>query len=188
MEKLAAKSIYTTHDLSRLLHVNPRSVINWIEQELLQSFRTPGGHRRVRHDDLMAFLHKHNMPIPESLIGGVFNILIVDGQKDGAIQRSIDGRPGHNVTTTSDGIQALLAVGHERPDLLILDLQISGVEALEVCRRIKTDPHCRTAIIAVGNSSQESAAALEAGADAFMTRPVEAEPLIAQMRKLLRVM
>ena len=44
MEKSAIKSIYTTHDLSRLLHVNPRSVINWIEQDLLQSFRTPGGH------------------------------------------------------------------------------------------------------------------------------------------------
>ena len=182
------KSIYTTHDLSRLLHVNPRSVINWIEQELLQSFRTPGGHRRVRHDDLMAFLHKHGMPVPESLIGGVFNILIVDSKADGAIQRAIDGRPGHKVTTTSDGIQALLAVGHERPDLMILDQQISGVEALEVCRRIKADPQCRTAIIVVGDSTQNGTAALSAGADAFLSRPIESESLVAQMRKLLRVM
>ena len=49
------KSIYTTHEVSHLLHVNPRSVINWIEQSLLASYRTPGGHRRIRRDDLLAF-------------------------------------------------------------------------------------------------------------------------------------
>src|SRR5258705_298429 len=48
--KTASKIIYTTHDVSRLLHVNPRSVINWIEQSLLPSYRTPGGHRRIKAD------------------------------------------------------------------------------------------------------------------------------------------
>ncbi|PYS39584.1 MAG: hypothetical protein DMG14_13455, partial [Acidobacteria bacterium] len=46
--KNSSKTIYTTHEVSRLLHVNPRSVINWIEQSLLPSYRTPGGHRRIR--------------------------------------------------------------------------------------------------------------------------------------------
>src|SRR5213075_1666820 len=82
MEKSAIKSIYTTHDLSRLLHVNPRSVINWIEQDLLQSFRTPGGHRRVRHDDLLAFLRKHQIPTPAPLLDGKFDVLIVDDDPD----------------------------------------------------------------------------------------------------------
>src|SRR5262245_19366679 len=72
------KSIYTTHDVSRLLHVNPRSVINWIEQNLLPSYRTPGGHRRIRREDLLAFLRKHQIPTPASLVDGKFGILIVD--------------------------------------------------------------------------------------------------------------
>src|SRR5215467_7484521 len=76
--KNATKTIYTTHEVSRLLHVNPRSVINWIEQSLLQSYRTPGGHRRIRHDDLLAFLRKHQIPTPASLIEGKFSVLIVD--------------------------------------------------------------------------------------------------------------
>src|SRR5262247_3783331 len=76
--KTPSKTIYTTHEVSRLLHVNPRSVINWIEQNLLPSYRTPGGHRRIRHDDLLAFLRKHQIPTPASLVDGKFSVLIVD--------------------------------------------------------------------------------------------------------------
>src|SRR5437762_7284070 len=72
--QLKTKTIYTTHDISRLLQVNPRSVINWIEQNLLPSYRTPGGHRRVRRDDLLAFLRKHQIPTPASLVEGKFRI------------------------------------------------------------------------------------------------------------------
>ena len=76
------KSIYTTHEVSRLLHVNPRSVINWIEQSLLPSYRTPGGHRRIRREDLLAFLRKHQIPTPEALVEGKFNVLIVDDEQE----------------------------------------------------------------------------------------------------------
>src|SRR5262245_46821615 len=77
-EPLMVKTIYTTHEISRLLQVNPRSVINWIEQDLLPSYRTPGGHRRIRHEDLLAFLRKHQIPTPAALVDGKFGILIVD--------------------------------------------------------------------------------------------------------------
>jgi len=77
-----AKTIYTTHEVSRLLHVNPRSVINWIEQSLLPSYRTPGGHRRIRHDDLLAFLRKHQIPTPASLVDGNFSVLVVDDEQE----------------------------------------------------------------------------------------------------------
>src|SRR5436305_7720349 len=80
--QLKTKTIYTTHDISRLLHVNPRSVINWIEQNLLHSYRTPGGHRRIRHDDLLAFLRKHQIPTPASLTEEKFSILIVDDDEN----------------------------------------------------------------------------------------------------------
>src|SRR5438876_6141459 len=76
------RTVYTTHDISQLLQVNPRSVINWIEQKLLPSYRTPGGHRRVRRDDLLAFLRKHQIPTPSSLVDGKFRILIVHDQEE----------------------------------------------------------------------------------------------------------
>ena len=190
MEKSAIKSIYTTHDLSRLLHVNPRSVINWIEQDLLQSFRTPGGHRRVRHEDLLAFLRKHNIPMPGALAGGTFSVLIVEDDPDVSkiLQTLLESQGGYSVTTAADGINALMVVGRERPDLMILDIKIPGVDGIEVCRQIKADPKGKTAIIAISGQPDSSAKALAAGADAFVSKPLDPEGLLVQVKKLLQVM
>jgi len=190
MEKSAIKSIYTTHDLSRLLHVNPRSVINWIEQDLLQSFRTPGGHRRVRHDDLLAFLRKHKIPMPGALAGGSFSVLIVEDEADVSkmIQTFLENQPGYRVSTAADGINALMAVGRDRPDLMILDIKIPGVDGIEVCRQIKADPKGKTAIIAISGQADNGSKAIEAGADAFIIKPLDLEAMLAQVKKLLQVM
>src|SRR5215468_8317366 len=104
--KTVTKSIYTTHEVSRLLHVNPRSVINWIEQNLLPSYRTPGGHRRIRRDDLLAFLRKHQIPTPESLVEGKVNILIVDDEQEIIdIVKAYFQRAGeYEIDSASDGI------------------------------------------------------------------------------------
>src|SRR5215472_8190964 len=101
-----AKSIYTTHEVSHLLHVNPRSIINWIEQSLLPSYRTPGGHRRVRRDDLLAFLRKHQIPTPESLCEGVFSVLVVDDETEitDMVKAFLQKIGGYEVATASDGI------------------------------------------------------------------------------------
>ena len=190
MEKSAVKSIYTTHDLSRLLHVNPRSVINWIEQDLLQSFRTPGGHRRVRHDDLLSFLRKHKIPMPEALAGESFHVLVVEDEEDVSklIQTFLENQKGYRVSSVADGISALMAVGSERPDLMILDIKIPQVDGLEVCRKIKADPKGKTAIIAISGQAENGAKAIEAGADAFLSKPLDLEALLTQVKKLLQVM
>ena len=190
MEKSAIKSIYTTHDLSRLLHVNPRSVINWIEQDLLQSFRTPGGHRRVRHDDLLAFLRKHKIPMPGALAGGSFSVLIVEDEEDVSkmIQTFIENQGGYRVSSVSDGLSAMMAVGSDRPDLMILDIKIPQVDGIEVCRKIKADPKGKTAIIAISGQADNGAKAIEAGADAFLSKPLDLDALLVHVKKLLQVM
>src|SRR5688500_3800156 len=122
--KPAAKTIYTTHDVSRLLHVNPRSVINWIEQDRLQSFRTPGGHRRIRHDDLLSFLRKHQIPIPAALAGVQFGVLVVveDAETTDLLRNHFEKTGGYTVATATDGISAMIELGRTKPDLMVLDL------------------------------------------------------------------
>jgi excisionase family DNA binding protein len=184
------KSIYTTHEVSRLLHVNPRSVINWIEQSLLPSYRTPGGHRRIRRDDLLAFLRKHQIPTPESLVEGKFNVLIVDDELEivDLMKTYLLRQGGYDVATASDGISALLEVGRAKPDLLILDIMIPGVDGIEVCRRIKADSSNRTIIIAVSGNDEREIDIIRAGADAFMVKPLDLERLQSEARRLLRVL
>jgi excisionase family DNA binding protein len=189
-EGMNAKSIYTTHEVSRLLHVNPRSVINWIEQSLLPSYRTPGGHRRIRRDDLLAFLRKHQIPTPESLVEGKFNVLIVDDEQEivDIMKVFLERQGGYEISTASDGITALLEVGRTKPDLMILDIMIPGVDGIEVCRRIKEDANNRTVIIAVSGNTEHEKRILQSGADAFMSKPIDLERLQMEARRLLRVL
>src|SRR5262249_45675358 len=153
--KMANKTIYTTHEVSRLLHVHPRSVINWIEQNLLPCYRTPGGHRRIRRDDLLVFLRKHGIPTPAALIQYKFSVLIVDEDQTivELIRTFLLSQGIYEVHSAADGISALIELGHINPDLLILNLAIPGVDGIDVCRRIKSDPANKTIIIAVGDSS-----------------------------------
>jgi excisionase family DNA binding protein len=184
------KTIYTTHEISRLLHVNPRSVINWIEQNLLPSYRTPGGHRRIRRDDLLVFLRKHQIPTPESLVDGKFSVLIVDDEAEivDIVKGYMERQGGYEVTSASDGISALLEVGRAKPDLLILDIMIPGVDGIEVCRRIKADSNNKTVIIAISGMSENESSILTAGADAFMSKPIDLEKLHSEAKRLLRVL
>ena len=185
-----AKSIYTTHEVSHLLHVNPRSVINWIEQSLLPSYRTPGGHRRIRRDDLLAFLRKHQIPTPESLVEGKFSVLIVDDEQEivEIMKVFLQRQGGYQIATASDGITALIEVGRAKPDLMILDILIPGVDGIEVCRRIKADSNNRTVIIAVSGNSEHETRILQSGADAFMSKPIDLEKLHTEAKRLLRVL
>jgi len=190
VEQSKAKTIYTTHEVSRLLHVTPRSVSNWIEQNLLPSYRTPGGHRRIRREDLLAFLRKHQIPTPASLVEGKFSVLIVDDEEEivSIAKAYFQGQGGYEISSASDGITALIEVGRIKPDLLILDIRIPGVDGVEVCRRIKADPGNKTAIIAISGVADTERNILQAGADAFMAKPVDLEKLHTEARRLLRIL
>src|SRR4030095_6113146 len=170
----AGKTIYTTHEVSRLLHVNPRSVLNWIEQSLLPSYRTPGGHRRIRHDDLLAFLRKHQIPTPASLVEGKFGILIVDDDPEivDLVKAFLERQGNYEISTASDGITAMIEVGRVKPDLLILDIMIPGVDGVEVCRRLKADSTNKTAVIAVSGIAENEKKVLQERAGSSTLTPI----------------
>ncbi len=50
------KSVFTTFEAAKLCHVSPLSIINWVNADRLPAFRTPGGHRRIRREDLVRFM------------------------------------------------------------------------------------------------------------------------------------
>jgi excisionase family DNA binding protein len=186
--KMANKTIYTTHEVARLLHVNPKSVIHWIEQNLLPFYRTPGGHRRIRREDLLIFVRKHQIPTPPTLLQGKFIILIVDNDQNivEPIRTFLLRQGSYEVASASDGISALIEVGRIKPDLLIFDLTIPGVDGIDACRRIKSASANRTSIIAVSHSSEYGDMSLQSGADAFLIKPVDLERLSDEIKRLLR--
>ncbi|MCB4792421.1 MAG: response regulator [Elusimicrobia bacterium] len=66
-EYSAKNEVLTTYQVSRYCGVTLTTVTNWIEHGLIPAYKTPGGHRRVKKDDLIEFLKNYNMPIPDEL-------------------------------------------------------------------------------------------------------------------------
>src|SRR5207253_466157 len=91
---------------------------------------------------------------------------------------------GFVVRTASTGEEALAAVREDAPDIVLLDIQLPGLNGYEVCRRLRLDhPAAALPIVMVTASlSEERTLALEAGADDFVVRPFEQAELIARLR------
>ena len=97
-------------------------------------------------------------------------------------------RQGYEVETTGNGLEALDIARRDRPDLILLDIMLPGMDGFEATRQIKADP--RTAGIPVvaltaRALTSDREAALAAGCDDYDTKPVDLDRLICKVRNLL---
>jgi adenylate cyclase len=96
---------------------------------------------------------------------------------------------GFRVITASSGQEALDVLGKERPDLVLLDIVMPGIDGYEVCRRIREDPGTAflPVIMITASGEEEKIRAIESGADDFVNKPFDQAELLARVRSLVRV-
>jgi PAS domain S-box-containing protein len=98
---------------------------------------------------------------------------------------------GFNVIEAANGADALALVQARSPDLVLLDVKLPDINGIEVCRRIKADPHSTTVLVlqtsAALTGSADKIRGLEGGADNYLAAPIETAELIANVNALLRL-
>jgi len=178
---------YSTFAIAKLLNVDPGSVANWMDQGLLKSHRTPGGHRRATEQNLLKFLHNHKMPIPEELRHTPPCVLVVDDEE--AVAKMISeavskAYPNYQVAQAKDGFKAGAMIATLKPDVVILDIRMPGMDGYEVCRMIKSDEetkHIEVIAITAYYESESEQRILEAGARVCLPKPLDMDRLMKEI-------
>jgi len=113
-------------------------------------------------------------------------ILVVDDERPirRFLSASLSGK--YAISEAANGEEAILAVTTERPDLLILDLGLPDIDGVEVTRRLREWTQIPIIVISVREQENDKIAALDAGADDYLTKPFGAGELLARIRVALR--
>ena len=116
-------------------------------------------------------------------------ILVVEDQEDDRqIIRDMLAGTGYEITEAENGEEALAAIAKQRPDLILMDIQLPVMDGYAATRRIKTDPALKSIpVIAVTSYalSGEEKKAREAGCDDYVPKPYSPRQLLAKIRQYL---
>ena len=121
-----------------------------------------------------------------------YKILIVDDDPMLLKATQLALKPaGYDILTAASGEEALQLVQEQRPDLILLDVNMPGVDGLEVCRQIKASPELAGTYVILFSASKTGSDAqsegLDIGADGYITRPIPNRELLARVQAMLRL-
>ena len=119
------------------------------------------------------------------------HILVVDDvAKNVKLLADVLAVKGYRVSTAASGEEALASVANDAPDLILLDVMMPGLSGYDVCRTLRADPqHTVLPIVLVTalDPAKERVNGLDAGADDFLSKPINQAELMARVRSLLRI-
>ncbi len=114
-------------------------------------------------------------------------ILVIDDEpKIVEICRDYLTAAGFGVITASDGPEGLAAARRERPDLIVLDLMLPGMDGLDVCRALRREGSTPIIMLTARVEESDKLVGLELGADDYLTKPFSPRELVARVRTVLR--
>lgn len=189
----------TTGEIAEYCHVTHRAVLKWIVAGKLTAYRTPGKHSRIQVKDFLDFLLRYNMPVPSELQsnrvasgGGRKKILIVDDDKGiiNAMKRILMADNQFDIETADDGFDAGRKFSDFKPDLIILDIKIPGLDGYQVCSYIRKDlANKDVKILAISGILDEEGVKriVKLGADDYLPKPFDNETLKTKIEKLLNL-
>jgi excisionase family DNA binding protein len=152
---LERDAVITTREAADLLGVSLRTIQQWVEQGALQAYRTVGGHRRVVRASVDRLLSQRRTEVQ----GRTFRVFIAEDDPDlvKLYQMVITSwKLPLEINIASDGFRALIEIGTLKPDFLILDLNIPGMDGFALIRTLRNMPDLEnTDIVTVSGMTPE---------------------------------
>jgi len=186
------EGIFTVFQASKYCNVSPKTIINWIDAGHIEAYRTVGGHRRIKINDLEAFMRKQGIPIPEELlVAERKRILIVDDDPiivETLVQALEEDEHDYEIISASDGFEAGIQVNHFKPHLLILDIMMPDIKGFDVCKKIKSDPatsDTKIIVLSAYLDDEKFQKMIENGADLCFSKPLPLPQLKKWVAQLL---
>lgn len=189
--------IFSALEVANICGVVNQTAINWIKNGYLKAFTTPGGQYRVYAEDLVEFLHSRGMRMPDELQRilesqlNVDTILIVDDDKDlnDLVHQYLSRKyPDYEIHQAFDGFEAGRMLAEAKPGVVVLDINLPGVDGHKLARNIKKGSGVTKPIIVAVSGLDDPAvreAILNEGADAFIAKPLELDKLYDKIEQLV---
>lgn len=199
----------TSVEVAAACGVSPRTVSNWIRDGAIPAHRTVGGHGRVAVDDLRRFLTERGMPLPPYLADGARaprpaagpaptptpaparrRVLVIDD--DEALLEVVQEflrSSGYDVETARHGFLAGYLAGHHRPDVILLDIMMPGLDGYEVLSLMRRRSEARGIPVVACTSlkgPEVEARIRAAGFDAYLKKPIDFRALVELISGLVR--
>ena len=126
-----------------------------------------------------------NSPVATTLVRGALILVAERNPVVQRLERYFLEQAGFSVEFTGDGVAALARARELRPQILVTEILVPKLDGLSLCRTIKSSPETSGILVMVFSHLQAEDRATEAGADAFLAKPLDEELLIETVEKLL---
>jgi excisionase family DNA binding protein len=183
--------LYTTVDLAKVCRVSLRTVIRWVDEGKLTSFRTPGGHRRVREEDLLKFLDRYQIPFSIHPSGEGRKILVVEERRmlEGLLKQILRrASDTYEIFVARDLYESGIKIGLLQPDWVLLGEISGGRQIVRFCRSLRSIPEAKnTKVIVLSNklAGDKMQELLSLGVQAVIDKPLTIEDLRPHLLRML---
>ncbi len=183
------KDVLTIPEAARYCSVGRVTMWRWIKAGYLDVSVTLGGHHRILKEDFESFLINNNMyPLAKKNFLKNKILIVEDDPMLREVLSTMLSAQKYQTDVASDGFEAGIKIMQFKPDLIILDLIMPGMDGFDVCSLIKRDPalsQIKIMVLTGYGSDENRERIMEAGADAFLVKPIEKDILLHHVEDLL---
>lgn len=180
--------VYSALEVANICGVANQTAINWIRNGYLKAYSTPGGQYRVYADDLVGFMTERKMRVPENLASicsarmGHGILIVEDDLGLNSVLHQYLSKEFSDATIYQafDGFEAGSIMAGKKPEVVLLDLNLPGVDGFELCKKINSSEdfgHPAVIVITALQDSSIEDRIHEMNAAAFFRKPVVLEEL-----------